>query len=117
MVVTHQQDESESREALPVECPSDIICSLTKDPLVNGCTFNIPTPTGQISKQVFEYSCLFRMIATQGILKAYRFVQHPIFDAKIHREHAMTYVHSVSPEMQDRMNQERLRLFHSLEEE
>jgi len=82
---THDQDDSENREAPPVDCPSNLICSLMKDPPVNGVTFEIPTPSGLISKQVFEYSCLFRMIATRGVLTAYRYVRHPIFDSKIRR--------------------------------
>ena len=57
------------------------------------------------------------MITIQGFLTAFCYVRHPIFDAKIRRELALNYVRSVSPGIQDLMNQERLKLFLSLEEE
>ena len=51
------------------------------------------------------------MIASRGILKSYRYVRHPVFNAKIRRKQAMAYVRPVSQDQQERMNQERALLF------
>ena len=56
------------------------------------------------------------MIAIQGVFKAFRFVRHPIFQAKVRRELAMSYVRPVSRETQELMNQQRLQLSLSLNE-
>jgi len=51
------------------------------------------------------------MIAFRGIQKSYRYVRNPIFNARSRREQAMAYVHPVSQDQQERMNQERVILF------
>ena len=57
------------------------------------------------------------MVATRGMLSAYRIVRHPIFaDAHIARENALQYVKPVSTEMQLQMDEERVLLSLSLEE-
>ena len=57
------------------------------------------------------------MIATRGVFKAFRFVRHTIFEAKVRRELAMSYVRPVSGEIQELMNQQRLQLSLSLDED
>jgi len=105
-----QQDENN-------ECPSQLLCCLTQEPPINGVTFDIPTTTGQISTQVFEHADLYRMIYTRGMLSAYRIVRHPIFDAHVPRELALSFVKPVSTDIQQQMDDERLRQSLSLEEE
>ena len=57
------------------------------------------------------------MIAIRGVFKAFRFVRHPIFEEKVCRELAMSYVRPVSRETQELMNQQRLQLSLSLDED
>jgi len=57
------------------------------------------------------------MIATREVLTAYYYVGHPILDAKIRQKLALTYMCPVSLQVRDLVNQERLRLYLSLDEE
>ena len=107
-----QQEQDENNE-----CPSRLLCCLTQKPPINGVTFDIPTSTGQIFTQVFEHADLYRMIYTRGMLSAYRIVRHPIFEAHVPRELALSFVKPVSTDIQQQMDDERLRQSLSLEEE
>jgi hypothetical protein len=63
-----------------VDFPSWYLCLFVgSEPPVDGAYFNIPGSKGQLSQQVFEYSSLYRYIATQGVaLRAMQPVLHPI---------------------------------------
>jgi hypothetical protein len=63
-----------------VDFPSWYLCSfIGSEPPVDGAYFDVPSSTGLLFQQVFEYSSLYRYIATQGMaLRAMQSVLHPI---------------------------------------
>ncbi len=75
-------------------------CPITQEPPTVGVTF-LGHP------QVFEYSALYRHIATAGRLTALHSVFHPITHQGIPRDEALNHVNYVTPEVQVMINQQR----------
>ena len=92
------------------EFPGYLVCSITQEPPVRGCRFNIPTPGGSYSPCVFEFSELIRYISTRGNLRASSRVKHPMLNAFVLRVNARACIAFVSAEEQARIHQERIRL-------
>ncbi len=59
---------------------------------VAGAYFVIPGEDGQISEQVFEYSCIFRHIASLGSLKGFWEVHHQLNGGWVSRDQALALV-------------------------
>mmetsp|Transcript_32556 Transcript_32556/g.53088 ORF Transcript_32556/g.53088 Transcript_32556/m.53088 type:complete len:473 (+) Transcript_32556:145-1563(+) len=97
--------------------PSRFICPLFGEPPIDAATFDIQDHNGLVSDQVFEYASLFRHIGTLGVGVSVRNVRHPLTSASIHRSNALARVIRVSPEIQERINVERLRQGLSLEDD
>ena len=97
--------------------PSRFICPLFGEPPIDAATFDIQDHNGLLSDQVFEYASLFRHIGTLGVGISVRNVRHPLTSASIHRSNALARVIRVSPEIQERINVERLRQGLSLEDD
>ena len=77
--------------------PSRLLCPLlVNEPPVRGVTFEVPTASGIVSSQIFEYSEIFRHIYTLGRGQAFRHVAHPITRASILRSSALSFVRDVS---------------------
>ncbi len=83
---------------------------LLNEPPIDGAYFDIPGEDGQISEQVFEYSCLFRHIATLGSMRGFQEVHHPLNGGWVSWDQALALVHQVHVEMQVILNAERGRL-------
>ncbi len=77
-------------------------CPITQEPPAVGATF-------MIHEQVFEYSALYRLIATTGDLRAYRYVLHPTSQESVLRVNALNEVHHIAHELQAIITEERLR--------
>jgi hypothetical protein len=82
---------------------------LLNEPPVKGVYFDVAGADGEISQQVFEYSRLYRYIATPGVGRSFRSVHHPLNRGAVSRLEALPLVRRVSPEQQELFNQERLR--------
>jgi hypothetical protein len=63
---------------------------------------------GQLPRQVFEYTAVFRNIATPGTYRQFRQVRHPTSGGFIDRRLALARIIDVPPEVQARINAERL---------
>ena len=90
--------------------PSALICPINKEPPAVPVTFDVPDKQGNTSNQVFEYSALYRTIANQGVLTAFRNVRHTINGAWVRRDEALPLISEVSPELKARIAAERARL-------
>ncbi len=98
--------------------PSYLCCPITQQPPSRGVTFNVLEQNSLLTHpQVFEYSAMYRHIATQGTMGARRFVLHPITRASVRRDLALALVKNVSNETQRIINNERLRIGLTLEDE
>ena len=80
---------------------------LINEPPVSGAYFGVPGSDGQLSRQLFEYSRLYRYISTMGSGRALRSVHHPMTGGWIKRVQAMILIRRVSPELQGQLNVER----------
>ena len=90
------------------EFPSYYLCPLLlNEPPTQGAYFDIPGANGELSRQVFEYSRLYRYIATTGTGRSVRSVSHPMNRSFVRRLDALALVRRVSPELQEIFNQER----------
>ena len=100
-----QQPQQERERAV---FPGNLECSLSLgDPPFRGVYFLIPDTDGRTSYAVFEYSALYRHIATPGLNAAARNVRHPISGATISRLNAMTFVADIPPDIQEFITEER----------
>lgn len=98
--------------------PSYLCCPITQQPPSRGVTFNVPEQNSlSTHPQVFEYSAIYRHIATEGIMQARRFVLHPITRASVRRDVALSLVKDVNDETQGIINNERLCIGLTLEDE
>ena len=77
-------------------------CPITQEPPAVGATF-------MNHEQVFEYSALYRLIATTGDLRAYRYVLHPTSRESVLRVNALNEVHHIGHELQAIITEERVR--------
>jgi hypothetical protein len=91
--------------------PSVYLCPyLYNEPPVNGVYFDVRGRDGRLSTQIFEYSRLYRDIATMSTGRAYnRSVRHPLNAGWILRSKALAAIRRVSPEVQAVLNEERTR--------
>lgn len=90
--------------------PSMYLCPYPyNEPPVNGVYFDVRGIDGRLSTQIFEYSRLYRDIATMSIGRAYRSVRHPLNAGWILRSEALAAIRRVSPEVQAVLNEERTR--------
>ena len=90
------------------EFPSTHLCPfLINEPPIQGAYFDIPGANGELSQQVFEYSRLYRYIATLGTGRCFRSVRHPLNGGLVRRQEALPLVRRVSPELQVVFDQER----------
>jgi hypothetical protein len=95
------------------EFPPQFLCPiLSNEPPVDGAYFDVPGADNQISAQVFEYSSLYRLIASNERWPSRRFgeVRHPINGGWVRRDQALALVRRVSVETQEILNAERTRL-------
>ena len=81
--------------------PNRLICPITMNPPADARSFTSD------SDQLFEYSAIYRMIATRGTLASARFVFHPLTREKIRRDLALEHVHPVCSAMQSMLKSER----------
>lgn len=102
--VTNTTMESGNGGALSdSDFPSMYTCPIVQEPPAQGATFL------QHSSQVFEYSALYRHIATRGALRSMRTVRHPITNERIGRSVALEEVRNVSSQVQTILTRERVR--------
>ena len=69
------------------------------------------------NQQVYDRSALFRCIATQDTLSAFRNIFHPLTRARIARTRALSYVLPVSSSLLATLHRERLMLNLPLEDD
>ena len=108
MVVPALFNDGEGRDVNNI--PSQHICPLKQEPPVIGVYFDVPNSDGTISEQVFERSDLYRWIGTSGSYRAKRNVCHPINQQFFFRPSAWNLVCTISNELQELLQQERLAL-------
>ena len=96
--------------------PGYLVCPISAELPVRACTFDNPGNDGMTSPHVFEYTEIFRHIATKSTLTATRNVRHPVTGAAIQCGQALQCVHPVSQQVQHRIHQEHLRHGVNLEE-
>jgi hypothetical protein len=104
---------------LPASFPNYYICPISQQPPLRGVTFDIPGEDGsqqQQCPQVFEYSMIYRHIASQGVGIARRSVAHPITRQWARRDVALSFVHDVDELTQERIRQQRLQLGLTIED-
>jgi hypothetical protein len=88
--------------------PSMLQCCFTLCPPQRAVYLDIRGPDGQTPKQVFEFTAVFRQIATTGVYTQFRKVRHPITGGFIDRRLALALVVDVPPEVQTRITRERI---------
>ncbi len=90
-----------------LDSPSIHLCLfLLNEPPVDGAYFDIHGEDGQISEQVFEYSCLFCHIATLGSLRCSWEVHHPLNGGWVSWQQPLALVCLVDVETQEMLNVE-----------
>ena len=103
------------------DIPSQHMCPLTREPPFDAVHFDVPpdgaSVTTAANQQVYERSALFRCIATQGTLSAFRNIFHPLTRARIARTRALSYVLPVSSSLLVTLHRERLMLNLPLEDD
>ena len=102
------------------DIPSQHMCPLTREPPFDAVHFDVPdgaSVTTAANQQVYERSALFRCIATQGTLSAFRNIFHPLTRARIARTRALSYVLPVSSSLLATLHRERLMLNLPLEDD
>ena len=82
---------------------------LINKPPVEGAYFDVAGADGELSQQVFEYSRLYRYIATLGTGRSFHPIRHPLNGGLVGRQEALLFVRRASPELQAVFDQERLR--------
>jgi len=118
-----EQPHSFKRTILPVQAKitinmTNLFHHIYAAPSPNSLTFNVPEQNSlSTHPQVFEYSAIYRHIATQGIMQARRFVLHPITRASVRCDVALSLVKDVNDETQGIINNERLCIGLTLEDE
>ena len=102
------------------DIPSQHMCPLTREPPFDAVHFDVPdgaSVTTAANQQVYERSALFRCIATQGTLSAFRNIFHPLTRTRIARTRALSYVLPVSSSLLATLHCERLMLNLPLEDD
>ena len=103
------------------DIPSQHMCPLTREPPFDAVHFDVPpdgaSVTTAANQQVYERSALFRCIATQGTLSAFRNIFHPLTRARIARTRALSYVLPVSSSLLVTLHRKRLMLNLPLEDD
>ena len=90
--------------------PSTYLCPfLFDEPPVRGVYFDVPGDDGRLSEQIFEYSRIYRFIATLGSLSQFRKVRHPINLQTVLRTEALDLVRPVPDEIHAILTAERVR--------
>jgi hypothetical protein len=87
--------------------PSMLECSYTMRPPQRAVYMDVRGLDGLFPKQVFEYSAVYRNIATPGEYTQFRKVRHPTSGGFIDRRAALSMVIDVPSEVQDKINTER----------
>jgi hypothetical protein len=82
------------------DIPSQHICPLMQESPVVGVYFNIPDRNGDTTDQVFEWSQLYRWIATRGNLRSRQNISHPINQQFVPRPSAWNLVHPITANLQ-----------------
>ncbi len=78
------------------DIPSQHICPLMQEPPVVGVYFDVPDRNGDTTDQVFEWSQLYRWIATPGNLRSRQNVSHPINQQFVPRPSAWNLVRPIT---------------------
>lgn len=108
--VQGQEGETSQNHPTGDDFPSTYLCPfLFNEPPVRGVYFDVRGDDGQLSEQIFEYSRIYRYIASLGTLSVFRSVRHPINQALVLRTEALDLVRSVPDEIQVILTAERVR--------
>jgi hypothetical protein len=89
------------------DIPSQHICPLMQEPPIMGVYFDVPNRNGDTTNKVFEWSQLYRWIATPGNMGSRQNVSHLINQQFIPRPSAWNLVYPVTTNLQALLHWER----------